>query len=332
MKNLTKIDTVAVYLNRDCPRKCPQCGISDSSKKSLGFEEWKDVFQIINDSYGTKFFLVLGVEPLLLGEDFVKLVKWWNDNSYFYGLYSTSPKNLFDKYKYKLLDAGVNNWSCGIDSMPGFPKDMTLKKTLDGMSGMKWMDSHGVQCVTVTTMTNYNLSYVSEIIRWCHEELPNSLNCFNPIEWSQDETYDFFSSSESISNLLIPSSRKWEVKLVCEQVRKFCYIMGWQIQNVESFLTLLPDYFDKLNYPCHGSVGMGIDADGSIRRCGYNKGRLTYSIWDVPKKADDIYTSWKKDVESCTGCFWNYIFMLEEDYESVIPMSKFFKKRWGCHD
>lgn len=322
------IDTMAIYLNRDCPRKCPQCGISDKSKKPMSFEQWKDVFQICREYYGTKFFLVLGVEPLLLGEDFVKIVKWWNDNGFFYGLYSTSPKNLFDKYKHKLLDVGVNNWSCGIDAMPGFPDSMTLKKSLDGMAGMKWMDKHGVQCFTVTTMTNINLSYVPDIIDWCHKEIPNSMNCFNPVEWKKDDTFDFFTDKNFIEDLIIPDSRKWEVEFACEKIRRMSYTPGWQLQVSDSFLTKLPYHYQELDYICYGKVGMGIDVDGSIRRCGYNKGKINYKIWDVPDKATEVYNAWEKDVVTCDGCFWNYIFVLQDDYESLIPMSNFYKKRW----
>jgi MoaA/NifB/PqqE/SkfB family radical SAM enzyme len=304
-----ELNSVAVFLNRDCVHNCPQCSLIRPGER-LSVDKWKEIFDIFGTYYGVTFYLVLGTEPLLLKDDLVKIIKFWNDNKIFYGLYSTSPQPFFDDYKYKLLDVGLNNWSCGIDGLPGHDNpDHVDKKISNGLDGLIWMSKQGVQTMSVVTLSNKNLSYADKIIEYCQENIKDGMACLNPIEWRHNDTFDFFSTKEEIEDLVIPSS-KWE-----------------EDRNLDIYHLL----YDKLNYRCNGAVGMGVDVDGRLRRCGYNKGReiSKYTVWDIPKDPEGVYNTWLRDVYSCEGCFWSWVQGLEESKQIMIAKSNWYISRWG---
>lgn len=331
-----EVPIVAIYLNRACPRGCPQCGISKQFKPRLSAEDWKRAFTICRDYYNTKFFLVLGIEPLLLGQDLVDIVDFWTKNDFFYALYSTSPKKLFEKWRQPLLDVGCNNWSCGIDAVPDvmpIRDSIVRSKVEDGISGMQWMGERGAQTFFVTTMTNDNLDYIPEIVTWCQNNLPRTMGCVNPLEFQDelhDETFDFFSKKSEIPELIIPKDRFEDVRNMSIQLEKIAYTKGYYIQNSIRHIRDIPYFYDTLNRRCNSIVGMGIDCDGSFRRCGYNKGVniANYTVWDVPDQSEKIYDIWKRDALSCVGCHWSWVYSLEEQFNAVEYQSDFYTNRW----
>lgn len=326
-------NSIALLLNRKCVHQCPQCNlIKDSHRRSeLSVGQWKDVFSILGTFYNVKFYLVLGTEPLLLREKLVEIVRFWTKNKIFYGLYSTSPQPLFDEYKHKLLDVGLNNWSCGIDGLPGFdnPEHVDVKVE-DGLKGLIWMAEQGVQTMSVVTLNRSNLSYAAAILESCQENIKGGMACLNPIEWQHDETFDFFAKKENITDLLVPESARAEVWKLAQKIKAMAKRPGYKIQNCDRNLDIFHLVYDKLNYRCNGTVGMGVDTDGTLRRCGYCKGDAIskLSVWDIPKDPEYVYEIWYRDVLSCKGCFWSWVQGLEETYGVVLPDSEFYKKRW----
>jgi hypothetical protein len=300
-------------------------------KDKLSVDSWKKVFDIFGVCYNTKFYLVLGVEPLLLGDSLVDIIKFWNKNKIFYGLYSTSPQPYFDRYKYKLLEVGLNNWSCGIDGLPGYgnPGHVDVKIS-SGLKGLIWMADEGVQTMSVVTLSNRNLEYADKIIEYCQENIKNGMSCLNPIEWQHNETFDFFSKKKLIWDLVIPEGRRNKVREIAEKIKILSKRPGYQIQNSDRNLDIYHLIYDRLNYRCNGLVGMGVDCDGSLRRCGYNRGReiSKYKVWDIPKDPEKIYEIWYRDALSCEGCFWSWVQGLEETYNVVVANSEFYQDRW----
>jgi len=324
-------DTVAIFLNRACPRHCIQCGISDNSVKPLSLDKWKEAFTILKETFKTKFFLVLGTEPLLMKDDLIELVRWYNDNDLFYGFYSTSPQPLFDQYKQRLLDVGLNNWSCGIDYLPEMVGAdlITEKKVWEGYKGLQWMAERGVQTFTVTTVNNINLDLVPTIIETIQETIPGAISCLNPIEWKHDEAFDFFSEKEKMKELVILPERHENVIRMVEEVLKLTRRKGYQIQNPDSHLLDFARYYYTLDYRCWGKVGIAIDCDGRFRLCGYNRGSLVreFYVWDLPKRRDEIEMCWRADAMNCKGCHWSYIHVLQDDFNALIPRSTYYQER-----
>jgi len=324
--------TVAIYLNRNCVHNCPQCNIADGSRPPLPANKWAEVFDIFKDHYGTEFFLILGTEPLLLRDDLLVVLKEMTKRGLFYGFYSTSPPALFDKYKEALLDVGLNNYSCGIDGIADLmPVSDIVKRKADwGIRGMQWMGERGVQTLALTTLTNENLSYVPQIMKWCQDNIPKCISCVNPVEWAHDPTFDFFPPKDKMMDLVIPDDRKAEVEKMAEEVRKLCTVPGYYIQNTFRNLDMYPFQYNRLTYRCNGIIGLAVDCDGTLRRCGYNRGTeiAKYKVWDIPGRDKEIYDIWYEDALGCRGCFWSWTQSLEENFLSLIYGSSYYKNRW----
>lgn len=326
-----QFNTFTVFLNRDCPRNCPQCSISDGSRKAMSLEEWKRAFLLLKEKLGVKFFLILGTEPLLMKYDLVSLIGWFHNNKIVYGFYSTSPEPLFSRFKTQLVQAGLENWSCGIDMIPGmFAKDpMMEKKAVEGLMGLSWMAHQGVQTLANTTITNANLDHIPDIIRYCQETIPGVVHTINPVEWRHSEFFDFFSRKEDMEHILIPSERRCDVERMITRVLKMTREPGIRISNTDRHLLDIPKYFDRLDYNCRGKAGPSLDCDGTLRACGYYRGVSSpaYTVWDL---AGDVHArafklAWRSDVANCTGCHWTFPYSMEE-FDAVLFRPGFFGK------
>ena len=334
---MQKFPTCTLYLNRSCPNNCPQCGIRDPSKQKLTPQAWMEACEILQACFDTEFFLILGTEPLLMGEGLVDLVKYWTKMKMFYGLYSTSPEPYFSQLKKKLVDAGLTSWSAGIDTWPGLPNMFALDKVIQSVRGLDYMADAGVTIHTVTTVNNYNLEDVALILRSAQERFRKKTtvtSSLNAIEWQHDETFDFFSKKEKMmppyADLVIPPERHPAVLKMCEDVRKLMFVDGYQIQTTARHLNDWPLLYRSLNSNCQGLCGFAVDCDGRMRRCGYNKGTKvsSYTVWDIERASvrRQFIQDWQEEVASCPGCFWVFKYCMEEK-GSLKHKSEFYTER-----
>lgn len=329
-----QMDTVTVFLNRSCPRKCVQCGVTkpENRKKELTIDEWINMFLLLKQELGVKFFLILGTEPLLFGYELIKLIEFFKRENLFYAFYSTSPEPLFSRYAQSLVDAGLTNWAAGIDTLPGkgWVDDITEKKAKESLEGLKWMGSKGLQTWCLITVHNKNLSHIPEIIQYCADNVPNVLLCINSIEWAHDNTFDFFSRKEEMPDLIIPDSRKDEVIDMLQTVLYMTRNQNIHLQNTDLGLIDWVNHYDKLDYVCNGLAGLALDCDGSLRKCGYSKGNLmpNYRIEDFLTEKEEILFNWYVDCYKCKGCHWSYITALQEGFETLVPNTPHYTDRW----
>jgi len=299
----------------------------------MSLEDWKSTFENLHHRFSTRFFLVLGNEPLMMGDDLVELVRWFKHHNLFYGFYSTSPEPLFSRYRQALVDAGLNNWACGIDTIPfsGLTDPITEAKAKDGLKGLIWMADHGVQTFAVVTVRNDNLAIVPKILWTLHKEVPRIMTCINPVEWRHDDRFDFFADKERIKDLIIPHNRLDEVRAMVESVLVLTRECGMQIQNPDTHLLEFADYYEHLDYKCNGITGPAIDCDGSLRLCGYCKGDRCpkWNIKDINSEDAVIgfYMDWRWDATRCAGCHWSYVHALQESFGTLIPGSHYFQDR-----
>ena len=326
-----KFDAITVFLNRACPRGCPQCGISDGSKKALSVNDWKKALGIVRHTFDTKFFLFLGTEPLMFKEGLADLVGWLNSENLFYGFYSTSPEPLFSKYRQALIDAGLKNWSAGIDGLPGMSMNpVTEKKVRESLAGLQWMGERGVQTYTLTTVHKQNLHQIVDIVDWCHNNIPNVQSSLNFIEWSRSPEFDFFSPKEQMIDLCwddTPQERT-QVAEVMRRINILTRVEGTYIQVPDTYTNEAPYHYTKLDHHCEGVVGPSIDCDGTMRLCGYSTGRLCpqTSVWELERNS--FQTLWEKDLASCPGCHWIFQDALRVGTRILDPKSGYYEERW----
>ena len=297
------------YLTRRCPRKCEYCDIRNTSiKKELSPKEWAEAFDILK-KLGVQFNLILGNESWILQDDLLFIM---NQNEIPFAMYTTCPPNLFLSYHKKFFEGPIDNLSCAIDYSMDFlnlnfnPADDMQAKTLDGWSGLIYTRGKypKIDCQGTITMSKLNLMDVPKIVK----EL-SSYGIFvgiNYIHWNKDGNYDFFPEKKYLERFVFSEKDIPIIKDVIEQVKS---IEGSLLQNVEILDFDIRETIN-MNWHCKGDPygGPTIDADGSLRLCGYRKGKYVskMTIWDLPK----FYAAWKTmmkaDAKNCPGCSWSY--------------------------
>ena len=333
-----KFETVTLYFNRHCPRRCPQCDIADGSRDPMDGESWKKIIRILQKCFDVKFFLFLGVEPLLMKEHLVEIVKWFTKHDIFYAFYTTSPEPLFTRYRQKLVDAGLNNWSSGIDGLPGeveMDKE-NYKKAVQSLIGLRWMNERGVHTHTNTTIHKGNLHHIIPLFEYLQKEIPGCQSSANFIEWDREGTFDFFAPKWKMKEMMWDNTpeEKEEVRDVMAQIDKLSRVHGMRIQMPDSYLREAPVQYNKLTKHCGGVIGLAVDADGALRLCGYNIGERSPK-WNIFQLEDKemlkrFEEDWIKDLNDCSGCFWICQDMQEPENIPILDhKSGYYEKRWS---
>ena len=85
-----------------------------------------------------------------------------------------------------------------------------------------------------------------------------------------------------------------------------------KLQNSE-MLTLPISTLLNMSWHCKGNPygGPTIDADGTLRVCGYRKGQETskFTIFDLPEKEEQWKNAVYTDAMKCPGCAWSCAWM-----------------------
>lgn len=328
-----KFEQVTVILNRGCPRDCPQCGIADNSREAMSVEDWIRALSILRDEFGAWFYLFLGTEPLLFREGLIDLIKWFHKEKLYYGFYSTSPEPLFSRYRQQLVDAGLQNWSSGIDGLPGMDMDpITDKKARESIAGLQWMAERGVQTHTLTTIHKKNLLQVPETLRWLQKNIPGVQSSANFIEWRREPEMDFFSPKADMADLCWDGTPEeaQAVRSTMAEIKLLSRVQGMIIQTVDQYLDDAVHHYNDLNLHCEGHIGPAIDADGTLRLCGYSTGRKSqkWSVFDLPGNRHRFMEDWMVDLNRCSGCHWHYVEMIRIQPRILNPQSGIHQERW----
>lgn len=297
------------YLTRRCPRQCSYCALRDA--KGVGPElspgKWSEAFDVLYES-AVEFNLVLGNETWLLGNNLIPIFK---KNRVPYALYTTCPEPLFSRNRGTLLRSGViDNLSCGVDwpRMDVPVDDDSWRKSQDAWRGFEWLRSVDatMDCQGTVTIHRHNYKYLPKII----EQL-GALNVFcgvNFIHWDKDGGYDFFPDANSLSEYLFRDEDLPQLRRVLDE----CAENPGRLQNPEMLVEdTVP--LTSMGWHCNGDPygGPTIDADGTLRCCGYRKGVYTpkFHIFDLPAQWNDWQQAVRKDAMECPGCFWSYPWM-----------------------
>ena len=301
------------YITRKCPRHCEYCAIRNSKMPGeLSPERWKEAFEVL-ENLGVDFNLILGNEAWLFGD---KLAVFMKDTKTPYAIYTTASEPLFSKNVDFLLGKQIiDNLSCGFDFPNDVSSDMidddSYKKSQDAWKAFTYVRKKYPWVDTQGTMTVHRLNYrfLPKIV----EQLQDiGVNIgVNFIHWDKDGTFDFFPRKEDIEELLFKESDYADLRKVLD---KTLSIDKGYLQNPE-FLKLPLEVLVEMGWHCQGDPygGPTIDADGSLRVCGYRKGIYTskFKIWDLkdPEKVKQWQEAVKKDAMECPGCSWSYPWM-----------------------
>jgi len=328
---------VTIFLNRNCPRRCVYCNVVDLDldRKKLSVGEWKKAFSIL-EKEDVRFYLCVGTEPLLLGEDLVEIVKFWKERDYEYGIYTTAPKGVVERLSNRLVEAGLRNWSSGIDFVPEVYEKLKsegkltqkcidlvekeseglVRKAVDGLDGMSIMIDRPVEELhIVITVSRMNIEIVPEMISWLVKNLGGKLHIgINYVEVNKQDL-DFARSVEQCADYFFTLEDEEVFRTFVQKMRSLPASDWLRIQIPFDYL----DAWDHaLNLDVPASVdfcAMGVECDGSLRKCGYSKGRWVsqLSVFDIEDcgLSPLIRWAWEKDIEECSGCYWVFPYLLK---------------------
>jgi len=320
------VKSCAIYLNRKCVRNCPYCEISKSDKKELSLKEWKKGLENLREKLGVEFFLFLGNEPLMLGHDLVHLVRYLKENDYYYAMYSTSPRYLFNAFKNKLVRAGLKNWSSGIDFiLPVYEKQKStgwvssdteilvekskaslVNKAEDSLAGLKYMSERGVQAHALITISRMNVEFFPDMLAWFKKEMPDVHVGFSCAEWKTWNRMDFAVDREKCPEYFFTESDKDKLAKMITRFKQMRERDKFYTQIPNSYVEGMVDYGINLDWKCYGYHIPSVDCDGSFRTCGYAYGNRVrnYNVLDFDKES--FLRDWDEDVKDCPGCYWAF--------------------------
>jgi MoaA/NifB/PqqE/SkfB family radical SAM enzyme len=299
------------YLTRRCPRACTYCALRDSKGvgKELDAEDWIAACEILEEM-GIDFNLILGNETWLLKEHLMNIMA---NNKVPYAIYTTCPEPLFSEWKDRFIPFPIDNLSCGLDYPYSYLKDRKLtndmeRKSMDAWKGFQWLKNKypNIDSQGTVTVNRLNYRFLPDLVRETKE-----LGVFcgiNFIHYDIDGGYDFFPKKEVISDMVFYRGHYSMLKEVMEKVLETENL----VQNPE-MLKVDIECLTEMGWHCRGNPYSGptIDADGSLRVCGYRKGERVskMSIFDLPKLEDDWKEAVYLDAMDCPGCMWSYPWM-----------------------
>ena len=301
-----------IYINRSCPRRCDYCREREAPLKigrELTILEWKEVIRKLDD-LGVVFNLFLGNDALLLGNNFLELVKFLKGRTD-YAFYTTFKPEIFEPLKNGIAKSGIYNLSAGIDFLSG-DNELGIKGK-DGTAGLLWAKKQGIPDLQATlTLHKKNIDTCEEVVKFFSQR--GIWNEINVVHWDLDGGFDFF--PERMEEYALEDNLKLRklVKKLVNGMRSKEYL----IHSPPEYLLGLPQYGVNQSWHCRDTKIITIDADGTLRTCGYRPGKLLseYTIFDLGNKIslEKYKELWKKDSQVCPGCYWAYTWFVEEFY------------------
>ena len=338
------------FVTRACPLSCSYCNIVKSplTRKPIQ-DDWPKVYEIL-DKLGVTFNLILGNEPLVLGENLVDLVDYMRGGTP-YALYSTAPEPLWSKWRDKLVRAGLSNISTGVDyprdhlsNLITFTDDSQFKASTS-FELFQWALDAGVKaCQGTATLQSSNVDIVEQIAY----DLTDIGVWFgvNPIHWDKGWTpgtnkkisdlsgFDFFPPEHMIEDELL-TGKTFQVHSAIDRLKDARDNHGAKVFNGDDQLDSMAEFVPHGNtWHCTRPTTITVDPDGHLRVCGYRRGEECnkISIYDFEEDAVGTTQRWLKawytDMVKCEGCAWSYWSETElRDDQDALTSAQY----WGAH-
>ena len=298
-----------LFLNRDCRRRCPQCSAWKHSGPGLNTAQWESAIKIVEGL--SDFTLVLGNDPWLAG---LNLTHLFNRPTVVYttafrdkGWGPMSPETA-------AILKSLGNFSVGYD-YPGSllsnnETDPNKKKARDAWLCAKEIRKHPDPQVHTTeiyfscTVHKDNADLVKLV--YSDAEEIGAYVSYNFLNYATDDQFDFFPGKDVLGSWRVSPEQYDHIRdWVLTRLWKGRFYI-WEPFGIHTFSEMT-----RMTWHCKGNPygGPTVDFDGTLRVCGYRKGKRCseLKIWDLSSRSG--VEKWReavhKDAMDCPGCSWS---------------------------
>jgi len=273
-------------------------------------EEWIDAFNVLHD-LGVDFHLLLGNE-LLMKEGIVEIMDYLtNTLKVRYAFHTTSPPQIAHDILLRLIDIGITNVSSGVDILPSEAENALSSsiaaKSYYGYKGLVFCRDNGVQdihgTITASKLNQHTIPALINLLTGSRMWI-----AFNTLHWAQDDGYDFFPPRTELEHLTLSEQ---DIKFIADDVLWQINEFGVSMQNAPEYFEAWKEYGAALNWHCNLPVILTVDADGSMRACGYRKGTRCSNMHILRLDLANYWQAWEADQKECPGCFWGFPWQAE---------------------
>lgn len=321
---MMQIVTAIFYLTRKCNLNCSYCRVRDNSfPNELSIEDKLRVLDVLK-KLNVGFVILFGGEPLMIGKDLNKIVRYCRDIDISYAITSNSVM-LTKEWTKELVSDGLLNWSVSVDAIKDEGDSITLKSS-KGIRDLLYLKELGVKDLHATlTLTRKNIDIVVDIL----EQL-NAKGIWMEItalHYAKDENYYFASKKEEMEDLLLTEDDLPKLEKLMNMLKEKKR-QGYLIHNEAEFFDEFKKYALNLNWRCKYPLStIVIDADGNLKTClHYDRNIVKYSIFDLldEDKLKEFETLQKEEIKYCKGCFWDCRwqaeYWLDKDYRKGVEV------------
>ena len=308
-----------LYMTRRCPYSCKCCALHKSDMKEMSVEQWLEVMRILK-ALRIDFNLIQGNEPWFFKDDLIKIV---SSQGIPYAMYTSCHPNIFRPLYKDMFTAGLDNMACGVDSFCPKWKDgftHTQAKSFYAIDAFRKTRKEfpNVDCQATCTISAFNAHELVMLTNYLCNTLKLTMGV-NFIHSDVDGKFDFFPSTKEMTEMGLLLTDRFKFDMVCRYMDDlFLRLHGRKDHRVFGLedIVNIPMKFGETGvtntgWHCEGDPygGPTVDADGSLRLCGYRKGELVpeMTIFDLAKEKN--WNEWKRRVKSdaakCPGCQWN---------------------------
>jgi MoaA/NifB/PqqE/SkfB family radical SAM enzyme len=277
--------------------------------KELHVDQWKEAFKILK-KLNIAFNILLGGEPLLLGEDLIELVRFFKKEGISYAISSNSNR-LTETFAEKLISAGLSNWTVSLDVLGDIPSlDIYSRiKSSKGLKALTFFKERGVKDLNAVIVVNkLNFQALPNIVKYLHEL--GVWSFITPLEWAKSDYYDFAAPFRILKPFVLDEKDMMKFVEVMSELKRM-KLSGYRIHQDPDWFDALVKYAKNIDWKCSYPSSLTIDSDGSIRLCYRIKGPSLTKKWTIfdledESKHEKFLLDWRREKDKlCQGCLWD---------------------------
>lgn len=290
------IRQVCWFLTRECNLSCTYCkAIKNRRPKQLNTKESLKLLDKVKE-INPEILIFFGGEPTLR-KDFNQLVKYANKLGIDYAIITNGTQPI----DYSIC----KNVTTSVDIIP--KEHMKSIKSIDlkshkGYNKLLEAKKAGVSDVCGNIIIHkQSYKYIPDLIK-----LLSKQDIWSIVGYVHSGSWDRWEFRTDCPEMMLNEK---EIKWISAELLKLKDNPNILLHNVREYFELLPKYYDY-SWHCNRLEYLTIDTDGSIMTCPDFRGPRCERLNIFDLNQEELEDAWYKDIEYCTGCFFNHMLQL----------------------